>query len=192
MKTGALHLIVALPAEARPLRRALGLPRMQPDGDFPLYADGTLRLVITGVGARHVADAVAWLARRSPADDAAWLNLGIAGAADIALGGILAIDEVVDDASAQRRALQAPAGLPVTQLRSVARPLDDYPDQGLVDMEGAPFAAAVARHAPNAACHVVKVVSDNRAHPARHIDGKRCESLMRGLLPWLRGWIAAR
>ncbi len=184
------ELVIALPAEARPLRRALALPRVQTHGDFPLYADGPLRLIVTGPGQRAAAEAVAWLAAQSPrrACQARWLNLGIAGHARAPLGQAYAIESLTGpDGHTQKTA--PPTGLPRASLHSAEQPVNDYPEETLVDMEGAGFHRAASAIAPFEHIHLVKVVSDNRATPARGINGKRCEALVSSLLPWLQRWL---
>ena len=50
MPADELVLLVALKAEAKPLIKAFGLQRQQPDGAFPRYRNGPLSLVLTGPG----------------------------------------------------------------------------------------------------------------------------------------------
>ncbi len=178
MNATAINLVVALPAEARPLRRHFALRRDQRHAAFPIHVAGEIRLIISGPGKCRAAAACGYLAAARPAEQARWLNIGIAGHADAAIGEIFRIDEVIDPGSDHRWRLRPP-GEPPTRLQTLDRPSGGYPDNALIDMEAAGILHALtAARTPIDRIHVIKAVSDNRHHPADQISASGCERLI--------------
>jgi hypothetical protein len=138
----------------------------------------TVALVISGPGRIAAAAAVAAVAATVP--DAAWLNLGIAGHADHPLGSSFLAHRVREVASG--RAWYPPLVFappcPTAGLTTVDTPCEDFPDDDLYDMEGAGFYEVAGRCAPHELVHCLKVVSDNREHPARDLDAARVRELI--------------
>ncbi len=178
-----IHLIVALPCEARALRHRLRL-RSVAHRPFRLYESGTVRLVISGVGQARAAAATAWLAGRSAEDTCAWLNLGTAGHALRPLGEGLLAHKVVDAVSGQAWYPGLAFDPPVSTetVVSVTRPERDYRHGAAYDMEAAGFCTAAAHFASWELIHCYKVVSDNRHHPVHAVDEAQVEDLMSGHL----------
>ena len=58
------NLVVALQAEARPIIEALDLVQDSLAGIFPVYCNGSVSLVVSGVGRTYCAAAVAHLFHR--------------------------------------------------------------------------------------------------------------------------------
>ncbi len=174
-----INLVIALPAEAKPLRRHFGLQREQHHTLFPIHTAGDIRLIISGPGKCRAAAACGYLSGALPAENTQWLNIGIAGHGNAAIGRIFPIDEVIDPASDQRWRLNLPSDRPTAILCTVDKTAGHYPDDMLIDMEAAGILHALsAAKTPTDATHIIKIVSDNRQHPARHIDAKHCEHLM--------------
>ncbi len=82
-----INLVVALPAEARPLIEFFRLKEKTTIGTFRMYRQEDMSLVISGPGKIAAAAATALLAgSNTTGKQAAWLNIGIAGHATYAIG----------------------------------------------------------------------------------------------------------
>lgn len=176
-----VNLVVALPAEAKPVIRHFGLQRWQPDGDFPVYRNGPLCLVLSGVGKAASAAAVAFLnARRSEAGRSIWLNLGIAGHGRQAVGEALLASRITDGETHQSWGVCITFEPPcdTTCLLSLDRPHDHYPSNCATDMESTGFVSAALRHSPPQLVHCLKIVSDNPASPAQNINARLVSDLI--------------
>ncbi|MFQ5487057.1 MAG: hypothetical protein ACE5ET_01245 [Gammaproteobacteria bacterium] len=175
-----IHLVVAIPCEARPLLEHFAL-RALSRGPFRLYEGEGMRLIISGAGKASAAAAVAWLAGRHPeAAPCAWLNVGTAGHALRPLGQGLLAHKVSDAASGTNwyptRLFTAP--VEGDSLLTVDRPELEYVHAAAYEMEAAGFCGAAGRFAPWELIHCYKVISDNRHSPAHHISEDFVRELM--------------
>lgn len=180
MITARLNLLVALPAEAKPINRILGLRRLQPDGELPVYTGDQVALVLAGPGMAAAGRGVSYLRGLNRNRHARWLNLGIAGHGELALGQALIASRVITAAGQQSWSmpyLDLP-DCPAVPLQSLPQPLKDYSSQTAYDMEAAGFVSAALEYVPLASLQVVKIISDNRAHPASGINAKMVSALM--------------
>ena len=191
MSRPALNLVVALPAEARPLRRHYRLVRDNQALDWPLYRRDQLTLLLTGVGIQQARRATRWLAQRQR-QPAWWLNLGIAGHPTRAAGEAVLIDEILEPAATRRWRLASVAatGLPRERLYSVTRPDPEYRLPGLCDMEAAGFYASALERAPAGRILCLKLVSDNLRQPASRLNGRRVSALVEDHIPTLERLLA--
>ncbi len=150
--------------EARPIIDRYRLKKSRRDHAFDLYLDARMACVVSGIGRLAGAAATAWCAARFDADPAlAWVNLGIAGAAEFEVGSLVQVAQIVDVDSDQRYypAPTAKPSLPTTACLSLARPGDDYPPGFVLDMEASGFAASALRFSPAELIGCLKIVSDN-------------------------------
>ena len=188
MTDSTLCLVVALPAEAKPVIRALGLKRRQPDGRFPRYDRGAITLVLSGPGQASAAEAVAFAQHRCCEPQAHWINLGIAGHARLEPGDTLLADLVVDSASGETWKLSPDADLPHTvigPLHCVEAAESRFESPVGYDMESAAIARTLHQAARLSHLHVVKVISDNPGNPSRRINGRMVGELIESSLPTL-------
>jgi len=179
-------MVVALPAEARPLRHHYGLIRDNKALEWPLYRRDHLTLLLTGVGMQQASRATRWLGQRQQ-QSAWWLNLGIAGHPTRSPGEAVLIDEILDLAGGRHwcLTLTAPIDLPRERCFTVARPDPEYRLPGLSDMEAAGFYASALKLAPAGQLLCIKLVSDNRRQPASHINAKQISRLVNAHLATL-------
>ncbi len=192
-----MMLVVALPAEAKPITAHFGLRRQQPDGAFPVYRNGRISLILSGVGKTHCAAATAFLyaLNRCP-QKAICLNVGIAGHADQDIGSALLAHTVSDVGSGQswRRPFAFDPPCASDLLETVDAPDASYTRAGAVDMEASGFCAAALRFAPAEHVHCLKIISDNRRQDARGLraaDVRGLVSAHLGLLEQLLGRLDA-
>jgi adenosylhomocysteine nucleosidase len=159
-----IRLLVALPAEARPLIDHYHLETHHGQGPFPVYSSPDIHLVIGGIGGFNAIAATAFLQGLTQ-DQApgAWLNFGICGHRDHPVGTALMAHKVRDAVSGQCSYPTFPFKAPcaTAELVSVTRPVTDYPDACAYDMEGAAYWPTARRFAGVELNHCVKIVSDN-------------------------------
>ncbi len=159
--------VLAMRDEAQPLIDYLRLQPCATPSLFPVFHGDEAWLTISGVGKANAASAVTELYHITrQMRDGIWLNVGIAGHADLPLGTLRSVHCIVDNASAQR--WYPPQVLlkdiASSALASVDQPETTYPDDCLYDMEGAGFYPAALRCSTAEAVQCLKIVSDNRTH----------------------------
>lgn len=175
-----IHILTALPCEARPLIAHYGLNGRQGNNGFRIFENDRLRLIVAGVGKCAAAVACGYLQGAAPAQRHAWLNLGVAGHATLAAGTAVIAHKVSDAASGRcwYPPLLFPAPCPTLELITVERPENDYPDDAAYDMEAAGFYAAASRFSSLELLQAFKVISDNRTQPADALTAERVEALI--------------
>lgn len=178
-----IRFVVALPAEARPLIEHYRLSR-RAHTPFPVYENGTAALIVSGVGRAKAAEATSCL-RALTGRGAAWLNVGIAGHGERALGEAVLAHRIRDHASTCNwyppMLFHAPCAS--ASVLTVEQPLPDYPEDWLVDMEAAGFYEAACGIVTAELVQVLKVVSDNVLHPTTQVRAKAVERLIGDALP---------
>jgi adenosylhomocysteine nucleosidase len=174
-----LNLIVALPAEARPLLSHFSLQQQQAPEPFRLYVGENMRLLLSGVGKNAAATAVEHLLTCFP-ETATWLNLGIAGHSHLPVGTPLLANRITD---AETGKIWLPIfsfdpPCAISELITVDQPEDQYPEPCAYDMEASGFFQATRNHAPADRVHCLKIVSDTPDAPHQRISGKMIGELI--------------
>lgn len=174
-----IRLVVALPAEARPLIGRFGLARADSD-TLPVWRGEGVELVVSGVGRSASASAVASLAGGESSTEAAWLNVGVAGHRTLSLGEIVLAHKVAERASGRvwypPLVFEPPCA--TATVTTVDWPETSYPEDTVYEMEAAGFCSAAARFASAELIQVVKVISDNAASPPERLSAGRVEELI--------------
>jgi len=176
-----INLVVALPAEARPLIKHYGLHDKQTHAAFPLHRNEDMALVICGPGKASAAAAVAWLQGLTPANRRdAWLNIGIAGHATHDIGTGVLVNRITDHAS--KRSWYPPQvhdlDMTTGSLRTVDTPENDYPGDTLYDMEASGYYPAACRSSTGELVQCFKITSDNRQQSTAGVSAKLCTRLL--------------
>lgn len=156
-------LIVALEAEARPLRERLRLRTDTSAHGFRVYRDEHTALIVSGVGQVNAAAAVGYLA--ATIEPTIWLNIGLGGHRYRPLGDIVLAHAI---RCGERRWYPPPvfeAPCPTATVTTVDRPETGYPDDAVYEMEAAGFYATACRFASAELVQVLKVISDNAERP---------------------------
>ncbi|MEJ2589804.1 MAG: hypothetical protein P8178_00140 [Candidatus Thiodiazotropha sp.] len=188
MNAARIHLAVALPAEAKPLIRAFGLRRLQPDsGEPPLYLGSRLALVLTGAGSAAMARGVARLEAFGCNATTGWLNLGIAGHGSLPLGSCLLADSITDVHAGRQWRLRPPtiADIPTGPLHCVREPVSDYAADTGYDMESAGFSASLDNLGALPRAAVLKIVSDGPDQPTTRINARMVGDLIQRAIPMI-------
>ena len=180
-----LAMLVALMSEAKPLIDQFGLRPVQ-QGGMTLYRRAEqqyeISLLVTGIGRVPMATSVGWLAGVLGEARTAWLNVGTAGHAEMAVGEVVRI--VHCDNVLSGRAHYVPLVVPwkgsIGSLVTADQATSDYPEASLVDMEGAAFFESCLRFAPAELVQSIKVVSDNRETDLTQINGETLTKLIGG------------
>jgi hypothetical protein len=182
MKKPAINLVVALPPEAKPINRHLGLLRDNRHDRYRLYRNEHICLVISGLGLQHAAAAADWLhSVNDYRQGDIWINLGIAGHPSHPVGEIFQASRIEDKETGQIWHLETKGDLlcPCEQVVSVTKPDTGYDLDALVEMEAAGFYRSVLNHTSPDRIYCLKVVSDNRLNPTAMLNGKTVSRLIR-------------
>jgi adenosylhomocysteine nucleosidase len=188
-----IHLLVALPAEAKPLIHAFNLRRLQPDGPFPRYVAGPLSLLLSGPGREAAGSAVEFSQQLTGDEQNHWINVGIAGHAQLAPGSCLLADSVTDVQNGRYWPLQPPRDLAETTLgplRCVAQAESRFAEVAGYDMESSAIAENLAESDALSRLQILKVISDNPDNPSQRINGKLVRELIESQLPHIAALIS--
>ncbi|MCU7906009.1 MAG: hypothetical protein KZQ76_09135 [Candidatus Thiodiazotropha sp. (ex Epidulcina cf. delphinae)] len=188
-----INLTVALPAEAKPLIKALRLVRHQPVESLPLYTGAGIHLAVTGTGAAASSIGVRYLYSMTPAGHPAqWLNVGVCGHGSLAVGESLLADRVIDQGNGRSWSLQSrrPLATYTGPLTCVLTAQSDYQPQMAYDMESAGFIESVSSLDAIESASIIKVVSDNPDHLTRGINAKLVQHLVHQRISIVRDLIA--
>lgn len=180
-----LRIVVALEAEARPLAAALGLSRDPEVQPFKLYRGEDAALIVSGPGKLAAAAATAYLHLAAGGEPhAAWLNVGIAGCGERAVGEAALAHKVRDQASGEQwyppLVFEPPCATgEVLTVDAVER---GYAGAWLYEMEASGFLTAATRFASGELTHCLKVVSDNCETPPEGLSAAVVGGLIEGAL----------
>ncbi|MBL4622579.1 MAG: hypothetical protein JKY89_09285 [Immundisolibacteraceae bacterium] len=185
-----IHIMVALQAEAKPLVNQYRLKGLPPLAGFRRYGNDQITLLVTGVGSVAMAAGVMALGLagdslvKSGIGQTGWLNIGIAGHQCMPLASVVVAGKITDQSSGlcwyppQILALE----LPVLPLLTVAKPVTDYPDSQLIDMEASGYFVTACRFSVGESAQVLKVVSDNRDSNIDQLNGPAISGLIENAL----------
>ena len=180
-----IYIVVALPAEARPLIARYRL-RDRPAGTpFPVYCNAGMALTVSGPGKIAAAAAAACLGSGGPAPGTpAWLNIGVAGHATRSIGSGVIANRITDTATGTSWYPPQLLDHAISggSLRTVDAAENGYPDDALYDMEASGFYPTACRFSTAELVQCFKVVSDNREIPASGLTARLCERLLDGQL----------
>ena len=190
-----LNMIAATRAEADPVINAMKL-RHAP-GSFPLFCSDTTSLVVSGIGKPRAAAACAWLAAMQNIGDdkrtnkhsrarppTVWINFGIAGHSDAAIGSIFTAHKITDHHSGHVwYPPQIHSPLRTCDLLTVDKPLPSYQPARLHDMEASGFIQIARMFAHAELVQSVKIVSDNKESSLRNITAEFALTLVTESVP---------
>jgi len=174
-----LALTAALPGEARPLIDAFRLKRIIPESPFAVYRGDGVFLIVSGIGVAASACAVGFLLGQMDAP-AAWLNVGIAGHANLAVGEAMLANKITD--AADGRNWYPPRVFPWAghdgALVTVPQPRAAYAAGEAYDMEAAGFYPAACRFADAELVQCLKIMSDGPLSPVSDLDRTKITDLV--------------
>ena len=180
MQTSSTYLVicVALACEARPLIDFYQLKKDMNSSSFTLYChcELPLALIVTGVGKIKMAAAIAYSHQYLRLNShSRYINLGIAGSAELSLGDVLIAEKIIDHSSS-RVYFPFIVDQPFDYLASVStydQAVSQYPEKGVVDMEAAAFFVSAGLFVIREQLLCVKVVSDTPLSTCHHLNKNR-------------------
>ena len=176
-----LNIVVAWMAEARPLVDHYRLEPLSKKYGFRIYRNSEINLVVCGQGRAAAAAGTAWLQALVPAEEnGVWLNVGIAGHRDLAIGSAIVGNLVRDRDSGRwwRLPLLSEDAMTAKEIITVGQPDLDYATDAVVDMEASAFVETALRFAERDAIGCLKVISDNASQPASALTPSQASELI--------------
>lgn len=167
-----INLVVALQCEAVPFVNHFRLQKQTRLNGFSLYFGIELRLIVTGIGKSAIRAGCEYLHAAGGFPVQAWLNVGIAGHRDLAVGtGVCAL-RIIDQASGHvwRTSPSVPIPGIGKTVCTLEEPDPDYPGDLVYDMEASAYYAVAARFSADPLVQCYKVISDNRISGHEGID----------------------
>ncbi len=159
-------LVAALPSEAGPLKDFFQLKPLRTMNNI-FQSDQGIRLLVTGVGRKNLNQSFARLARseiaeKSPQVSPAWLNIGIAGHRELAVGEMMVANKISCAASAYS-SFPTPvlSGRHYGEVLTVDKPELAYPQNAAYDMEAHAFWDMALNYGMLDLIQCCKLVSDN-------------------------------
>ncbi len=180
-----IRLVVALPSEAKPLISYYKLKAVEEARAFKVYRGSQYALIVSGLGKTAAAAATAYLqATTGNGSNHAWINIGMAGHPDMALGESILAQRIMDLASGESwyppPVLHVPSRLaPVLTVDKVER---DFEAEWVYEMEAAGFYPTACRFSTSELVHSFKVISDNRSVPPRWLSTHQVGELIEAKL----------
>lgn len=157
--------VCALHCEAKPVIDFYRLKKSHDQRAFDVYHGDDMACIVSGIGKLASAAASAWIAASFPGETSpAWINLGVAGAAEHSIGDLFALNKVVDADSGQSYypAPVAASSLAGSPCLTLGQPSDNYREDTLFDMEASGFMHAALRFSSAELIQSLKIISDNR------------------------------
>ncbi len=176
-----INIVVAHPAEAKPLCAMFNLRAIAVSSPFRLFGnDAGVSLIVSGMGKVVAASATAYLAGLQAAfPTSVWLNIGIAGHRTAAIGTGLLAHKITDAATGSSfYPPQLVRSQPTSEIISVDSPEQNYAQNAAYDMEAAGFYASASRVATIELVHAFKVISDNPQQPIAAFDISQVDGLI--------------
>jgi nucleoside phosphorylase len=176
-----IFIYTALPCEAKPLIEHFSLKRDAAVQPFAVYLNHEICLTVTGLGKSAMAAGVAYTqALFASVEHPVLLNIGIAGHKDHPLGGLFLIDKIID-VDSQRSYYPAfifTPPCPTGSIQTVSKPLLNYDQLHLCDMEASAFYETAVRFSSSELILCLKVISDNQLSHAGNIQPERVAGLI--------------
>jgi nucleoside phosphorylase len=176
-----IRLVVALDCEARPLLRHYRLKIDNTAAGFRVYRNDHMALIVAGMGCTAAAAATAYLqAFLNDGTQRPWLNIGIGGQRNYALGDGYIAHKIT--AAGSRQCWYPPLvfELPCASaaVHTVDQPETAYPDEAIYEMEAAGFYPTACRFSSAELVQVVKIISDNQIHLPIKLNASVIEQLV--------------
>lgn len=179
-----LNVLVALHCEAKAIIKHLKLKKIVDRNlPFPIFVNSeeNIHLIIGGVGKVRMAAATAFLYSFTGSKPfACFLNVGIAGSTQFKLGALVLAHKIKEKSTNR---CWFPFITPFknknqTELMTFDMPQTDYPNLGMIDMEGSAFFATSTLFVSQEHVQVVKIISDQDELTQQQIDGKKVQELI--------------
>jgi adenosylhomocysteine nucleosidase len=188
-----IFIYTALPCEAKPLVEYFKLKKRVDVQPFAVYVQNDICLTVTGLGKSAMAAGVAYTqALFAGLENAVFINIGIAGHRDYAIGGLYMADKITDMDSHRHYypPLIGKALCPSHAIKTSSSPQLNYDHAELCDMEASAFYETATRFSTGELVHCLKVISDNQLSPANMIQAKQVSLLIADHLATIEALLA--
>ena len=176
-----LRVVTAFPAEASLFIKHFRLRKKVQRYGFQIYVANNHALVLSGPGWSAAAAAVTHLHDECGGKTGCvWINMGVAGHADLSLGEVVLASRISASHSEQVWTTRQNLAhcLPTCSLISVDSPVSEYAPETLYDMEAFGFYTAATEYTRKKLIQCIKVVSDNRRFPVNTFSKKKAKILL--------------
>ena len=191
-----INIVVALQCEAKPL---IDFYKLKPkySKPFAVYSGiveaQSINLIVSGIGRINAAAAVAWLAAKSDQTINCWLNIGVAGHKNYAVGEILRVHQVVDRET--EKGCYPPQTIKwsgkTAALLTYNSQVSEYPAGSMVDMEGAAFFSTAHKFSSSEFVQSLKIISDNQENSIDRLNAALISELIDTVMPMISDFISA-
>ena len=174
-------IVAALMSEARPLIDYFRLKK-QFDSPFTVFSStqSYVQIVICGMGAVSAATAVGFVGGADNNKSKVWLNIGIAGHRTLEVGSCVRVLSHRFETSNRKQFVSQTVpwrGL-LAELITLGEASSHYPENELIDMEGAGFFNAALHFNSSELVQSLKIVSDNAEHSADGLNAQAISKLV--------------
>jgi len=148
---------------------------------FKVFQKDDITLVISGIGKLNMAAACAYVYAKYDEPISSWLNIGICGADNKALGEVYLANKIHDPSSTLTwyPPLIINSDIPGCELITTDHPTNHYSNNNIYDMEASGFYSTCIKFTTAELVTCLKVVSDNAQHPTNNIDKNLVLDLMK-------------
>ena len=157
-----IHLVVALPFEAKPLIKHYSLKQIE-QSPFEIYENSSIRLIVSKTGYLNALSAVMYLGAKF-SEDAIWINIGVAGSQSKEIGSLYLSSKIshLEYPKSFYPFLPLKHSLKRAPLLTLNAPSQDYLENTLYDMEAYGFYFGALKFTTLEKAHALKVISDNQ------------------------------
>jgi len=178
-KSVLVNLVVALPAESKPLRKWFQLKPVRHTKNV-YQSEEELRLLVTGMGRNNVKQSFGRLGSGGTSSQfsLAWLNVGIAGHRELPVGETM-IANKISCAESAKSVFPTPvlSGKNYGEVITVDEPELDYPQNAAYDMEASAFWNIASSNGALDLIQCCKLVSDNPSNGVEKITTELIEEI---------------
>ncbi len=177
----SLRVVTAFPAEASLFIEHFHLQKKARHHGFQIYKANNHALILSGPGWPAAAAATTHLHEECGSKTGCvWINMGVAGHADLKLGEVVLASSISashsDQAWTTAQNLVHP--LPICSLTTVDSPVSEYAPATLYDMEAFGFYSTAIEYTSKDLVQCIKVISDNRQFPVSTFSKKQAKILL--------------
>ena len=178
--------VLALHCEAKPIIQHYRMKLCGKHGQAQFFEGETARLAVTGVGSLSSAVATTAMGERFPSNDSTWLNIGICGGEDLAIGEAFIGNKITSDYSRDvfYPQLVGKSPWPGIEIKTLNAPSNRYETNRVFDMEAFGFYTAALTFASSERVQCIKIISDNSDSPTgAHFNKTEISSLIASQIP---------
>lgn len=169
---------IALQFEARPIISHYKLSRIE-DSPFIIYSKDHIQLIITGIGAFNMSNAVGYIAAKNHEEHPLFINLGFSGSSYLPIGQLFMPSSVVF--SPHHTLFPSYPFKPKVPLEplTMSNTITQEIESGMnIDMESYAFFTSALKHSPLELIYCLKCVSDHGVESHKELDKKMINNFL--------------